>query len=79
MVQKNGDVALIDWGQTKQISRRLKLNLARIITALANRPEKLTDKDYALFAKLVDEVGVKVRTIGSALLGRKVQGDDDCG
>jgi len=60
MVQKNGDVALIDWGQTKQISRRLKLNLARIITALANRPEKLTDKDYALFAKLVDEVGVKM-------------------
>lgn len=60
MFQSNGEVALIDWGQTKQISRRLKLNLARVITALSNRPEVLTDKDYALFAKLVTEIGVKM-------------------
>eukprot|EP00667_Euglena_gracilis_P003503 EG_transcript_3514 len=60
MFQPNGEVALIDWGQTKQISRRLKLNLARIITALANRPATLTEKDFALFGRLVSEVGVKM-------------------
>jgi len=60
MVQPNGEVSLIDWGQTKQISRRLKLNLARIITALANRPEELGDRDFALFGRLVTEIGVKM-------------------
>lgn len=65
MFQPNGEVALIDWGQTKQISRRLKLNLARVITALANRPAVLEDKDFALFGKLVTEIGVKMTPTAS--------------
>lgn len=65
MFQPSGEVALIDWGQTKQISRRLKLNLARVITALANRPAVLEEKDFALFGKLVTEIGVKMTPTAS--------------
>ena len=43
MVQKDGKVALIDWGQTKQISRRLKLNLARVILLPRALPAKEGD------------------------------------
>lgn len=36
MVTKKGEIALVDFGQTKQITPEMRLNLARVMVMLAN-------------------------------------------
>ncbi len=56
MVLNNGDIALLDFGQTKQLSSRLQSQLASLCVLLEGEGAK----DYEAIADVVAEMGVKL-------------------
>jgi len=61
-VLDDGRIGLIDFGQVKQISRRERVTLARVMIALAERAAEMpTPDELANISRLAIELGVRLR------------------
>ena len=56
---KTGEVTLLDFGQTKELSEETRLGLARLVVLVAEQPENLEQVDTVAIRTLIESIGVQ--------------------